>query len=330
MPEIKILNESELRAAVKLDKSIVDCIENAFKLLETSDVVMPPILSFHIPEYNGEIDVKTAYVPGIDSFAIKMSPGFFDNPKLGLPSVNGLMVVFSAKTGIVEAVLLDNGYLTDVRTAAAGTVAAKWLSRENSRIAGIIGTGSQARLQLEALTLVRQIDRAIIWGRDHQKAVACASDCSKRLGIEVKAARQVDEVTSQSDILVTTTPSTEALITGSHLRPGMHITAMGSDADHKFELAPDVLLKADHYICDRYSQCLKQGELRAAVEAGVIPEDSIFPELAAVIVGAHPGRGSETEITVCDLTGMGIQDTAIASQALQISNAIQAGAIFLS
>jgi ornithine cyclodeaminase len=128
MPTIKILTEADLRAAVPLDLDAVACVEAAFTALATKPVVMPPILRLDIPAHNGEVDVKTAYVPGLDSFAIKISPGFFDNPKLGLPSVNGLMVLFSAKTGLVEALLLDNGYLTDVRTAAAGAVAAKHLA----------------------------------------------------------------------------------------------------------------------------------------------------------------------------------------------------------
>ena len=112
MPEIKILTEAELGALVPLDLTAVDCIEEGFNTLAGGRVVMPPIMTLMVPDHNGEVCVKTAYVPGIDSFAMKMSPGFFDNPKLGLPSLNGLMVVFSAKTGLVEALLLDNGYLT--------------------------------------------------------------------------------------------------------------------------------------------------------------------------------------------------------------------------
>src|SRR5688572_18678408 len=119
MPKIRILTESELRRAVPFDLAAVDCVEAAFAALSGGKVVMTPILSLPVHDFNGEIDVKTAYVPGIDSIAIKMSPGFFDNPKLGLPSTSGLMVLFSARTGQVEALLLDNGYLTDVRTAAA-------------------------------------------------------------------------------------------------------------------------------------------------------------------------------------------------------------------
>ena len=129
MPRMTILTEAELRKIVRLDLDAVACVEYAFHALATKAVAMPPIMRLDILEHRGEVDVKTAYVPGIDAFAIKISPGFFDNPKLGLPSVNGMMVLLSARTGLVEALLLDNGYLTDVRTAAAGAVAAKHLSR---------------------------------------------------------------------------------------------------------------------------------------------------------------------------------------------------------
>ncbi|WP_108820551.1 cyclodeaminase [Pseudovibrio sp. Alg231-02] len=324
MPEINILTEADLRSAVSLDLDAVACVENAFRLLATKDVVMPPILSFHVPEHNGEVDVKTAYVPGIDSFAIKMSPGFFDNPKLGLPSLNGLMVLFDAKTGIVKALLLDNGYLTDVRTAAAGAVAAKHLSRENSKIAGILGSGIQARLQLQALTLVRNIERAVIWGRNSEKAAACARECATQLGIEVVAG-SIAEVMAQSDIVVTTTPSKEPLIKADMMRPGQHITAMGSDADYKSELAPCVIPGASVFVCDRLSQSIKQGELRTAIAAGTINSTEMYAELGQVISGQKPGRQSDKDITVCDLTGTGVQDTAIATLAGARAEAVKAG-----
>ena len=330
MPEITILNESELRRAIELDKSAVDCIENAFRLLATEALEMPPILSMHIPEYNGEVDVKTAYVPGIPSFAVKMSPGFFDNPKLGLPSVNGLMVVFAAQTGLVEALLLDNGYLTDVRTAAAGAVAAKWLARKDARTAGIVGAGTQARLQLKALTLGRKIDKALIWARDSVKAEICARECADTLGIEVTATPSLDDLAAASDIIVTTTPASEPVLTKAHLRPGQHITAMGSDAPYKGELAPDVLTAADLYVCDRHAQCVAQGELRRAVEEGLIGADQSFPELSDVIIGESVGRQTADDITICDLTGMGIQDTAIAAEAVRIAASQQAGSRFIS
>ncbi len=172
--DILIATEAELRRAVALDLAAVDAVERAFAALAAGGVVMPPVLSMAIPQANGEVDVKTAYLPGFEGFAIKVSPGFFDNPKLGLPSLNGLMILFSARTGLVEALFLDNGYLTDVRTAAAGAVAARHLAPAEVSTAGVMGTGVQARLQMQAAHLVRPFRRVLVWGRDPAKAAACA------------------------------------------------------------------------------------------------------------------------------------------------------------
>ena len=330
MPTIKILKGSELRAAVPLDAAAVDCVEDCFRALATEAVAMPPILSLDIPDHNGDVDVKTAYVPGVDSFAIKISTGFFDNPKLDLPSLNGLMVLFSARTGLVEAVLLDNGYLTDVRTAAAGAVAAKWLARPEAASAAILGAGMQARLQLTALTLIRPLTRAFVWARDGAKADAFAAEMIAALDIPVTACAGAEEAVRQGDIVVTTTPSTEPLIADGWLAPGQHLTAMGADAEHKNELAPGLVAGADLYVCDRQSQCAALGELHHALAAGLVAADASFPELGQVIAGQHAGRTSPDQVTICDLTGTGVQDTAIATFALARAQAAGAGAAFES
>jgi ornithine cyclodeaminase len=203
MPRITILTEAELRRIVPLDLDAVARIEQAFVALATEAVVMPPVLRLDIPQHHGEVDVKTAFVPGLDNFAIKVSPGFFDNPKIGLPSVNGLMVLLSARTGLVEALLLDNGYLTDVRTAAAGAVAAKHLARPDARVATVFGAGVQARLQLMALMLVRPIREARIWARRHDRAEALASQLRTELGIEVQAEQRPERAVAGADVIVT-------------------------------------------------------------------------------------------------------------------------------
>jgi ornithine cyclodeaminase len=315
MPQVKILSETGLRECVALDSDVVGCIEDCFRTLATKPVIMPPILRLDIHQYNGEVDVKTAYLPGVDSFAIKISPGFFDNPKIGLPSTGGMMNLFSAKTGQLEAVLLDNGYLTDVRTAAAGAVAARWLSREDARCAAIIGAGMQARLQLKALTLVRKIATARVWARDAEKARQFAVSQSAELGIDVQAYDSVHDAIDGADIVVTTTPSREPLLHFRDLAPGQHVTAIGSDAEHKNELHPDLVAGTDGYFCDRVSQVAVLGELHHAIEAGVFGEDGVSAELGEVIAGLKPGRIGDKEITVCDLTGTGAQDTAIATLA---------------
>ena len=310
--DIQIVTEAELRAIVHLDLTTVDVIERAFAALAGGGVVMPPILSMDLAEANGEVDVKTAYIPGFDGFAIKVSPGFFDNPKIGLPSLNGLMILFSARTGLVEAVFLDNGYLTDLRTAAAGAVAARHLAPEGVETAGVIGTGVQARLQIEAAHLVRPFGRVLVHGRDAAKARACADDLARTLGIRAEAVDDPARLVAESQLVITTTPSREPVIRADWLHPGLHITAMGSDQAGKNEIEPAALMRADAYVCDRVSQCEVSGELEAALAAGVWTKGRPA-ELGEVITGRKPGRRSPDDITICDLTGTGVQDTAIAT-----------------
>lgn len=288
---------------------------------------MPPILHMAIAEANGEVDVKTAYVPSLDSFAIKVSPGFFDNPKRGLPSLSGMMMMFSAETGRLQALHLDNGYLTDVRTAAAGGVAARHLARLDARRAGILGAGVQARLQLEALTLVRPIERALVWARDEAKADVCAADMADRLDIEVTPESSVERLVLESDVVVTTTPSDSPLIVADWLHPGIHVTAMGSDAATKNELHPAVLELADLVVCDSREQCAGVGELRHALERGF---QVTVAELGDITAGAQRGRTADSQITVADLTGTGVQDTVIARLAYAKAKAAGLGAIFES
>jgi len=330
MPDVTILTEKELRKLVPLDVDAVSVVEEAFRALAGGAVVMPPILRLDIKEANGEVDVKTAYVPGLESFAIKISPGFFDNPKIGLPSVNGLMMLLSTRTGLLEAALLDNGYLTDVRTAAAGAVAAKHLSRKDAETAAIFGAGVQARLQLEALTLVRPIHHARIWARDGAKAEAAAADLEKHLGIEVEAFADPEKAIAGADIIVTTTPSTSPILKADWISPGQHITAMGSDAEHKNEIDPKLVGKADRYVADRLSQTRILGELHHAVAAGLADAEADFPELGAVIAGKAAGRTNDSEITFADLTGTGVQDTAIATLARRRAVELGVGQTFSS
>jgi ornithine cyclodeaminase len=330
MPLMTILTEADLRKIVSLDLDAIACVESAFEALATKAVAMPPILRLDIPEHRGEVDVKTAYVPGIDGFAIKISPGFFDNPKLGLPSVNGMMVLLSSRTGLVEALLLDNGYLTDIRTAAAGAVAAKHLSRPESSAAAIFGAGVQARLQLEALTLVRPIKQAIIWARDIDRAQSVANELTEKLGIPVSAVHDPEKAVRDADIIVTTTPSSQPILQSTWLQLGQHITAMGSDAEHKNEIDPAIIAKADLYVADSLKQTRRLGELHHAIESGLVEADAIFSELGSIIAGSAKGRPSPEAITIADLTGTGVQDTAIATLARDRARQSNAGTNFES
>jgi ectoine utilization protein EutC len=314
---ITILTEAEIRRCASVDDIALQAVADGFSRLSLGQASLPPILRIDIPEAPGEVDVKTAYIHGLERFAVKVASGFFENPRLGLPSGSGLMLVISARTGFLEALLLDNGYLTDVRTALAGALAARYLAPQSVDTAGILGAGAQARYQARALKLVRDFRRLLVWARRPQAAADYAAEMSTELGVEVTPSPDAESLVRRSQVVVTTTPAKQPVLQAAWLHPGLHITAMGSDAEHKQELDPAVFRQADLIACDERSQCFRLGELHHALQAGILERNSPVVELGELISGLKPGRRDEQDITVCDLTGVGIQDTAIALLALQ-------------
>ena len=196
-----ILQSEDIKKCVELNEQLIPVIEDAFKNLAKGKTTMPPILRLDIEKYHGESDVKAAYIEGLDSYAIKIASGFFNNPKLGIPSSNGLMILLDSQTGVIKSVLLDKGYLTDVRTAIAGAIAAKHLSNYDSTKAGIIGAGIQAKLQLEALTLVRKINTAYIWSRDSIKTNKFVEE-NNNLNVNLEVCSSAEEVLKNLRLLL--------------------------------------------------------------------------------------------------------------------------------
>ena len=306
-----ILQSEEIKKCVQLNEQLIPVIEDAFKNLAKGNTIMPPILRLDVHKYNGETDVKAAYIEGLDSYAIKVASGFFNNPKLGIPSSNGMMILFDSQTGVIKSVLLDKGYLTDVRTAIAGSIAAKYLSNPESTKVGIIGAGLQAKLQLEALKLVRSIDIAFIWSRDLVKLDNFIKEI-QYLNLTIEKCSSIEELINKSEIVVTTTPSKSPLIKSDWLKKGLHITAMGSDAEEKNEIDPQIIKDCDSYVPDSQSQTTVLGELHHAISENIVSPSDNFNELGDIILNPDLGRKSKDDITLCDLTGTGVQDTAIA------------------
>lgn len=311
----RVLTEAELRKVVGIDDATFLAVENAFSRLQQGDVNMPPIMHISAEDNNGDIDVKSAYVKGMPYVAIKIASGFYDNPSRGLPSGSAMMVLLDAETGFCEAVLLDNSYLTDLRTGLAGAVAAKYLAPSIVDTVGVIGTGVQARYQVECLKLLRDFDKVVVWGRSVDKASAYAAEMAKIHGLDVELAGSADEVAQKSQVVITTTASDRPLVSSDALHEGLHITAVGADFPGKQELAAEVLIRGDLLVCDRLAQCRVNGEIQHVVRGGELPVGMDIVELGELTTGVRGGRQSNREITVCDLTGTGVQDTAIANLA---------------
>jgi ornithine cyclodeaminase/alanine dehydrogenase-like protein (mu-crystallin family) len=238
--------------------------------------------------------------------------GFWKNRSRNLPIGSGLMLVFSAVTGFPEAILLDNGYLTELRTGAAGAVAAKYMARENIEQVGLFGAGSQGRFQIEALSEVRSFKRLMVYDHHPANIERYMREMQSHIRAEIIAAKTPEEAANDSDIVITTTPARSPVILPQWIKKGSHITAVGSDGPDKQELDAGVLAKADRIVADSIVQCLQFGELHHAVDQGAIQREEIDGEIGDVIAGVIPGRLREDEITVCDLTGVGVQDAAIA------------------
>ena len=148
---VLIVGETDIRRSVRMEEAI-SAVEDGFTRLASGEVNLPPVMSLELPESRGEVHVKGAHVRGAGSLALKVATGFYDNPLMGLPSGSGMMLVLSAQTGVPQAILLDNGYLTDLRTAAAGAVAAKYLAKQSLPVVGVVGAGAQGRMQVMALS----------------------------------------------------------------------------------------------------------------------------------------------------------------------------------
>ncbi len=289
---------------------VVALMEEGFAAYSDGRAVVPPVGELIFEDPPGETHIKYGYIRGGDHYVIKIASGFYGNPELGLPSGSGMMLLFSQKTGFPEAVLLDEGHLTDVRTAAAGAVAAKHLAPSDVQRIGILGGGVQARLQLELLLPLISCRKVLVWMRD-PGGVDSYLEYFADSGLEIESAASPGEVADGCTLIVTTTPSKTPLLSAERIRKGTHITAIGSDTVDKIELEPEILANADLVVVDSLSQSETRGEVFRAVEAGALRRDSVV-ELGAVISGRVPGRTDNQQITVCDLTGVAVQDLMIA------------------
>ena len=312
---MRIVGRAQIEQAVA-PQAVIAALEEGFAAYSKGQVTTPPVGYMQFEDPPGDLHVKYGHRRGDSVFVIKIATGFYRNPERGLSSGNGLMLVFSAETGVPQALLMDEGYLTDLRTAAAGAVAAKYLAPKTVHAIGIVGSGVQAHLQLDLLRHVTSCRRALVWARDPHKAATF-----QVAGFEVEAVSSVADLASRCNLIVTTTPARGALLHSRDVRPGTHITAVGADAPGKQELDPALLQRADVCAVDARSQCLDHGESVHALRAGLVAE-SRFVELGEIITQPSLGRTRADQITIADLTGLAIQDIEIAK--LVVARADQA------
>lgn len=285
-------------------------IEQGFVAYSNGDVVVPPVGELIFEDPPGDAHIKYGYIKGDDSYVIKIASGFYENVKIDLPSSSGLMLVFSQKTGVLETILLDEGFLTNVRTAVAGEIVAKYMAPEKVTAIGVYGTGVMARMQVQILKTVTDCKQIVVWGRSEASLEAYRFDMEAD-GYDVQTTLDSTAVTDACNLILMTTPSTVPLIKADQIRPGMHISAIGSDTAHKQELDASILGAADVVIADSLIQCQERGEIYQALLTGDLTMDKVV-ELGSAIKSGERVRTSEDQVTVADLTGVAVQDVKIA------------------
>jgi alanine dehydrogenase len=304
--------------------TLADCIaavERAFCLHGEGRAPAPGVLGVHAT--GGGFHIKAGMLPlSRNYFAAKTNANFPGNPARGLPTIQGLVLLFDADNGRLLAAM-DSIELTILRTGAATAVAAKYLARKDSRAATICGCGIQGRIQLRAIRHASAIEKAFVWDINPDAAASFAAEMADELGIAIERTSDLAAALGQSDILVTCTPAKKYFIHEKDVPAGMFIAAVGADNEDKQELDPALLSPKNKVVADVREQCAAIGDLHHAIAAGTATAAGIHAELGEIVCGKKPGRTSKEEIAIFDSTGMALQDVAAA--AMVYEKAIKTG-----
>ncbi|MBC8346237.1 MAG: ornithine cyclodeaminase family protein [Candidatus Marinimicrobia bacterium] len=309
---MRIINLDEIKSVLpKVD--LMKEIEAGFIAYSNGEVVVPPVGELQFDSPPGDVHIKYGYIKNDDVYVIKIASGFPQNVDRGLPNGNGMMLVFNQKTGKPIAILKDEAYLTDVRTAVAGAICAKYLAPKTVNNIGIVGTGLQAKMQLNYLSEIVDCKKVIVWGRSEASFLKYQSEM-KKSAFEINTTTNINDVFNHCQLIVTCTSSEIPLL--DRVNPGTHITAMGSDTLTKQEVDSSILSEADLVVADSKSQCDVRGEIHQALQSKDILMEDVL-ELGDIISGKEKGRTSDTQITIADLTGVAVQDIQIAKAVLK-------------
>ena len=296
---------------------LVEKLEEGYEKYSLGQTQVPPVGFLHFDKPLGNTYIKYGAVNGDSSFVIKVFNGFPENAEKGLPTSDGINLVFDTATGMTKAILMDKGWLTGFRTAGATLVAAKHLAPSKITKVGLLGTGTQAHAIMQMTPYVLGKQKVVVYGYTKELTDEFVQEFSEK-GFEVEACYDVKELCAQCNYIVSATNTKTPLITADMVQPGTHITGVGADADGKNEIDASVMKKADLVVCDSKSQCFQDGDTSFALKAGAISEDK--PIELGMLIHEGKGRENDTQITVMDLTGIAVQDIIAAELACDVLN----------
>ena len=305
---MRVVPLEQFRDRVPMTTAIAD-VERAFRALALGQATLPEPMVVEFARPVAEVHVKGAHLAGARFIVIKVATGFPANRERGLPSGDGMFLLLDAQTGAPALLLEEHGYLTDLRTAAAIALTLKYLAPPEARTALLVGAGGLARQTARAMLAQRPLERLTIWNRTSERAFALAHEL--RDLVETGVASTLETAVRGHRLIVCVTSSTRPLVLAEWVGRGTHITSAGTGSPEKVELEPALLARADKLFADRVPQAEQYGNLRHAIAAGVLTRRGVTGELGDLAAGRLPGREGPEEITIADLTGVGVQDAAI-------------------
>jgi len=311
-----LLTEGDVKQLLPMNE-VMETVELAFREKGLNRVQMPPKLYLFYHEYNGDLRAMPSYLKELGVSAVKVVNVHPDNRgKYGLPTVMATIILIDPRNGAPIAIM-GGTRITDMRTGAAGGVAAKYLARRDCKVVGLVGAGVQARTQLMALlTLFGRLEEVRVSDRIKEARDSYVEEMRRVYG-DLAAFVSVDDVREAvdgADIVVTATPSREPIVFDDWVTPGMHLTCVGADAPGKEELDPNILTRAK-IVVDDWEQASHGGEVNVPLARGIITKQDIWAEIGEVVVGKKTGRASQSEITVFVSTGLAVQDAVTANLA---------------
>jgi alanine dehydrogenase len=310
--DVLLLSEQEVADLLRMDE-VLEVVELAFREHALGHTQMPAKSYVQFWQHHGDMRTMPAYLERLDICAVKIVTVHPNNPKdHGLPTVMGTIILVEPKTGKPLAVM-GGGNITAMRTGAAGGIAAKYLANKNSKVAGFVGSGVQARTQFAALFLVFSgLSEVRVWDMRQDAAVGFANEIrAEHPQLNVVAQNDAQQTITGADIVVTTTPATKPVVRNDWVSLGTHLNCIGADAPGKEEVEPSVL-KRSRIVVDNWEQASHSGEINVPLSHGLISKSNLWAELGEVVAGVRPGRMGPQEITLFDSTGLAIQDAVTA------------------
>lgn len=331
--DIIILRKEEVAQVIDM-KDTIDEVRNVYKLKAQDKTVIWPLVNYEFLDENAAMDIRSGYVKGKQLHGLKMLNNYPDNIKKGLPPFNGLMMVFDSNTGIPIGIM-DASYVTCMRTGAAGAIGVDILAKKDAKNLMILGTGKQAAFQIAATLILRpKLEKVYLVNvLNYKNAEEFANNIGgilkndfglEELKIEFIAVENVEDAVRDSDAIITVTPSRKPIIKKEWLKPGVHLSCIGSDMETKQEIESKIFEGAKIYTDDK-EQCVRVGEIEIPINEGIIRESDITGEIGELLKGDIVGRKNDEEVTVFDATGLYILDLVTAKVAIKRAREVGIG-----